>query len=68
MPGESPEPSDDARSFSHGFYRLQVSDTAAEQNINFVVLAEWRITWTDAKNVLKEHGALFSKIRSFPLL
>lgn len=54
-PGESPEPSDDARSFSQGSHRLRVSDTAAEQNIIFLLLAEWRITWTEAKNVLKEH-------------
>lgn len=50
MPGESPEPSDDVRIFSQGSHRLQVSDTAAEQNISFVLLAEWRITWTEAKH------------------
>lgn len=38
MPGESPEPSGDARSFSQGSHRLRVSDTAAEQNIIFFVV------------------------------
>lgn len=48
MPGEYPEPSDDARTFTQGPHRLQVSHTAAEENVEFVVLAEWRITWTEA--------------------
>lgn len=38
--------------FSEGPHKLQVSDTDAEQNIKFMLLAKWRITWTEAKNVL----------------
>lgn len=54
MLGEYPEPSDDARTFTQGPHRLRMSHTAAEQNIEFLVLAEWGITWTEVKNVCKK--------------
>lgn len=55
MLGEYPEPSDDARTFTQGPDRLRMSHTPAEQNVEFVLWAEWRITWTDAKNVDKKN-------------
>lgn len=60
MLGEYPEPSEGARTFTQGPHRLRKSHEAAEQNVEFVVLAEWRITWTEAKNVCKTKGALLS--------